>query len=233
MSQSRTRRATDASTPTLQGWGSCAMNQTESTFLQNTVPAAQTAQRSYGVPASIMLAQATLESQWGQSALAKQANNFFGIHADAKVDPSKYIEFTTDEMVDGRQTQGMARFARFASPVFSFTAHAYLLSMALRYRTAMQVKSDPTNFAFALQNCGYSTDPNYGNKLMQIVQQFDLTQYDVASAVAGPVPAPQTAKVVASAGISASTKATVPAVKTPASTSVVNVTPAAPAKVKP
>lgn len=205
------------------------MNQTESTFLQNTVPAAQTAQRSYGVPASIVLAQATLESQWGQSALAKQANNFFGIHADAKVDPSKYIEFTTDEMVDGRQTQGMARFARFASPVFSFTAHAYLLSMALRYRTAMQVKSDPTNFAFALQNCGYSTDPNYGNKLMQIVQQFDLTQYDVAAAGT----APQPAKSAASAGISASTTATAPAVKTPASNSVVNVTPAAPAKVKP
>jgi flagellum-specific peptidoglycan hydrolase FlgJ len=213
--------------PTFAEMGDLAMNQTQSSFLQTAVPAAQSAQRSYGVPASVLMAQATRESNWGQSALAKQANNFFGIRANEQADPGRYIEFPMSAFVDGRQSQVMAKFARYASPQLCFMAHAYLLSMELRYRTAMQVKSDATSFAFALQNCGYSADQNYGNALMAIVHQFDLTQYDVAAADGAPQP-------VKTAGTAAGP--TTPGTPTPAALSSVPQTkamPAAPAKVKP
>jgi hypothetical protein len=88
----------------------------------------------------------------------------------------------------------------------------------------MAVKSEPLNFAFALQACGYSTDANYGNKLMQIVQQFDLTQYDVAGA--GPFP-PASNQEPAPAHPGSFTP------KASAKSSVVKEKPAAPAKVKP
>ena len=160
------------------------MNQIQSIFFQNTVVAAQQAQKEFGVPSSITIAQATLESGWGQSALARQANNYFGIKANAKAQPAEYMEFPTEEFVDGRKVQEVARFERFSSPIASFKAHGYLLNMALRYRPAMAVKGDPEKFAQALQDCGYSTNPDYAAKLMQIVRQFDLTQYDVPAAPA-------------------------------------------------
>lgn len=155
------------------------MNASESEFFKNTVPAAQAAMRKWHVPASITLAQAVLESGWGKSALAHQANNFFGIKAAAVAGPSAYAEFPTTEFVDGRRTAEMARFARYTSPAASFEAHAILLSMAARYKPAMAVCHDPAQFAAELQHCGYSTNPNYAEMLMQIVREFDLTQYDV------------------------------------------------------
>ena len=157
------------------------MNTTESVFLQNIVLAAQQAQKDIGVPASITIAQAALESGWGQSTLAKQANNFFGIKANANASPDEYVQFETEEFVAGREIEELAKFAKYPSPVAGFRAHAYLLSMALRYRPAMNVRNDPAKFAQALQDCGYSTSPTYASQLMQIVQQFDLSQYDADS----------------------------------------------------
>ncbi len=154
------------------------MNQTQSAFLSNTVPAALAMQRQYSVPASITLAQAILESGWGQTALAKQANNFFGIKAIYFADPKSYIEFPTKEFVDGRAVMELAKFARYPSPAQSFAAHAQLLSLAERYKPAMAVAHDPEAFAMELQQCGYSTNPGYAVSLMQLVAEFDLTQYD-------------------------------------------------------
>lgn len=152
------------------------VNQKQSDFLQRTVGAAQHSQRVTGVPASITLAQAILESGCGQSALAVRSNNYFGIKARVGED---YREFSTYEFVDGRRVREIARFARYPSPAESFRAHAALLATLPRYRPAMAVCSYPQAFAEQLQACRYSTDPNYARKLMELVDQFDLTQYDV------------------------------------------------------
>ena len=154
------------------------MTQVESDFLKNVVPAAIATEREYGVPASITIAQAIAESGWGKSALAKQANNFFGIKAVANAAPEDYAEFMTDEFVDGRDVKQMARFARYATPTDSFLAHARLLATARRYQPAMAVRRNAGNFAVAIQHCGYSTNPNYAVNLMKLVTEFDLTQYD-------------------------------------------------------
>lgn len=164
------------------------MNQSQSSFLQSAVPAALFTQREFGVPASITLAQAICESGWGQSALAKQANNFFGIKALAGAAPEAYAEFPTSEFVNGRAKSALAKFARYASPVESFTAHARLLADAARYEPAMVVRNKPAAFAAALQSCGYSTNPGYAASLLVLVKEFDLTQYDAPEQLAAARP---------------------------------------------
>ena len=155
------------------------MNQYESDFLKSAVPAALQSQKLTGIPASITIAQAILESGWGKTALARKANNFFGIKATAHLVPNQYIEMPTHEFVDGRSTPTMAKFARYASPAESFTAHAALIANADRYAPAMAARGDATAFAREIQACGYSTNPDYAKALMALVNEFDLTQYDL------------------------------------------------------
>lgn len=166
------------------------MNQQESSFLANVVPAALSTQKLFGVPASITIAQAIAESGWGQSALAKQANNFFGIKALAHADPNAYAEFPTHEFVDGREVSVMCAFAKYPSPLDSFLAHARLLALAPRYQPAMAERNDPAAFATQLQKCGYSTSPDYAVALIKLINEYDLRQYDVQ-----PIDQPATQKL--------------------------------------
>jgi flagellum-specific peptidoglycan hydrolase FlgJ len=154
------------------------MTQAESIFLSKTVPAALATQKQFGVPASITLAQAILESGWGQSGLAINADNYFGIKATQLSDPETYVEMPTNEYVKGVKVKLMADFERYISATASFKAHAQLLANAARYKPAMAVASDPDHFAIELQQCGYSTSPSYAVDLMLLVKQFDLQQYD-------------------------------------------------------
>lgn len=155
------------------------MNAAQNAYFKLAVPAAQAAQKKWGVPASVTIAQGALESGWALSALARKANNFFGIKAVAHANPDGYMEFTTAEFIDGRRITEMAKFARYATPEASFDAHAVLLSTTMRYKPAMAVAHDPAQFCTALQKCGYSTNPRYAAELLELIQQYDLTQYDL------------------------------------------------------
>jgi flagellum-specific peptidoglycan hydrolase FlgJ len=126
------------------------MNSKQMLFLRSVVPAAQASQRATGVPASITIAQAILESGWGQSSLATEANNYFGVKATALATPDEYAEFPTREFVSGTDVKVMAKFARYISPADSFTAHARLLSTVSRYKPAMARKNDSAAFCWAL-----------------------------------------------------------------------------------
>ncbi len=143
-------------------------------FLARVISAARESQQQFGVPASITIAQAILESGWGQSRLAVEANNYFGVKA-APGEP--YSTFQTAEIVNGQRVMQSANFARYADADGSFLAHGRLLSVP-RYAPAMKQKTDPRLFATALRSCGYSTAPNYEDMLMQLVNEYKLTQYD-------------------------------------------------------
>jgi flagellum-specific peptidoglycan hydrolase FlgJ len=155
----------------------------QNAFLRLAVPAAQAAQRRYDVPASVTIAQAILESSnalgWGQSQLAKEANNFFGIKATDQQNPEHYIELPTREYLQNHIELIEAKFARYENPEDSFEAHARLLAIAHRYMPAMAACHDPELFAIKLQVCGYSTNPSYGVTLNKLIKDYDLTQYDV------------------------------------------------------
>ena len=157
------------------------MTPQESEFLKTTAPAAQFSQRMCGVPASITIAQAILESGWGKSELAREGNNFFGIkavHAAGIGAANSYIEFNTIEYEHGVKVTIPADFARFRTVTGGFISHARLLAIAPRYKPAMAVRNDAAKFAEQLQLCGYSTNPNYAAMLMTLVKEFNLTQYD-------------------------------------------------------
>ena len=155
------------------------MNAAEMLFLRQVVPAAQASQRQSGVPVSITVAQAILESGWGKSTLTQQANNYFGIKAHHLGDPETYVEFQTAEYAKGQRVMVEAEFEKYPTALDCFEDHAELLSLAKRYGPAMAVKDDAAKFAVELQACGYSTSPTYAQGLMVLVNQFDLTQYDV------------------------------------------------------
>jgi len=152
------------------------MQQFQSAFLAKILPAALASQEQFGIPASVTIAQAILESGWGQSKLALEAHNYFGVKARAG---EPFMMFPTPEFQHGQQIWIRAAFAAYPSPEASFLAHGKLISGLARYGPAMQQKSDPRRFATALRCCGYSTNPTYEDSLMQLVSQHDLTQYDV------------------------------------------------------
>lgn len=155
------------------------MNAEQMLFLRGVVPAAQDSQRETGVPASVTIAQAILESGWGKSSLAVKACNYFGVKA-TKLDP--YIELPTTEFVNGVRVPVSAAFRAYESAAESFTAHGSMLSRSLRYAPCMAVKDDPLKFCDELEACGYSTNPQYAETLRKLITEFDLTQYDVVTA---------------------------------------------------
>jgi flagellum-specific peptidoglycan hydrolase FlgJ len=155
------------------------MNAAQSEFLKMVVPAAQYGQRRFGVPASVTIAQAILESGWGKSKLATEYLNFFGIKPGAHAAPDSYVEMPTTEFIDGQPRHVLAPFVRYPNAPLCFGAHARLLSCAPRYASAMAVRNDPAAFAERLQSCGYSTNPRYAAQLHELMRDYDLTQYDL------------------------------------------------------
>lgn len=148
---------------------------TQLAWLKTMVCPAQMSASKWGVPASVTLAQCILESAWGQSQLARRCNNYFGVKALPDED---YCEFSTNEVIQGRTVRELARFAVYPSAIESFNAHARLLATLTRYATAMKYASRVVTFCSALRTCGYSTDPAYAIRLLDLIDEFNLEHYD-------------------------------------------------------
>jgi flagellum-specific peptidoglycan hydrolase FlgJ len=149
--------------------------------LKAVVPAAQAAQRKWGVPASVTLAQWCTESSWGTSQLAVKCRNFFGVKASQLAAPETYEQFPTWEYESGRKVLVEALFAKYPTDEASFDAHGRLLATASRYQRAIASREFPHVFAIELQRAGYSTNPHYAADLWTLVLEHNLTQYDVAA----------------------------------------------------
>lgn len=121
----------------------------------------------YGIPASIKLAQGLLESQAGTSELALAHNNHFGIKCfSKKCHKGHCSNFTDDSHKDF--------FRIFNTPWESYRAHSILLQNH-RYK---HLSGDYRDWAYGLAKAGYATDPQYGEKLIQLIDSLTLYQYD-------------------------------------------------------
>jgi flagellum-specific peptidoglycan hydrolase FlgJ len=149
-------------------------------FINEVAPGAVAAQRLYGVPASVTIAQAIEESGWGQSSLATQDHNLFGIKGTgpAGTDPRP-----TQEYENGQPLTRTALFRVYHNVAESLDDHGKLLATSGYYRHAMAVRHDPSAFAAALTGV-YATDPDYGAKLIGLMQRYDLYRYDSAAPAA-------------------------------------------------
>lgn len=153
--------------------------QAKQTFIKQVAPEAQAMQNSYHVYASITIAQAILESQWGTSQLASQYHNLFGIKG---TDPNNSKVLTTKEYLNGRWVVTKARFKVYDNWSDSIKDHTQLMLSGTdtnkeNYQPVVQARSYQ-QAARALQKAGYATDPNYAQKLISVIQTYKLYNYD-------------------------------------------------------
>ncbi len=151
-------------------------------FIDQIAPGALAAQRKYGVPAAVTIAQAIEESGWGQSGLATADHNLFGIKGTG---PAGSDPQTTQEFENGQMVTRIALFRVYHDVAESIDDHGKLLATSGYYRQAMADRLNPNKFATSLTGV-YATDPNYGAKLISLMQQYNLYRYDLAQ----PAPAP-------------------------------------------
>jgi len=123
----------------------------------------------YGIPASITLAQGLFESGSGNGELARVANNHFGIKCTSDWKGKGYYK-DDDNHNDC--------FRVYDKPEDSFRDHSEFLKRP-RYAKLFQLdKNDYIGWANGLKAAGYATNPNYPNLLINVIQKYNLTQYD-------------------------------------------------------
>ncbi|MEW6709074.1 MAG: glucosaminidase domain-containing protein [Candidatus Riflebacteria bacterium] len=136
-------------------------------------PVAREVSKKSGVPASIILAQAALETGWGGSAIG-DAKNLFGIKGTG---PAGSIRVPTKEVINGRTVTINDNFRKYNTWMESLEDHSRLLQTS-RYANCMRYKNDPDQFARELQKAGYATDPSYASKLISIMKSNNLYAYN-------------------------------------------------------
>ncbi|MDA9554964.1 glucosaminidase domain-containing protein [Pelobium sp.] len=128
-----------------------------------------TEMNKYGIPASITLAQALLESGTGNSDLARYANNHFGIKCTSDWSGKGY--YKDDDKKDDC-------FRVYSNPEESFKDHSEFLKRK-RYAPLFELdKNDCEGWAKGLKAAGYATNPKYPDLLIGIIQKYNLQQYD-------------------------------------------------------
>lgn len=141
-------------------------------FIESIAPKAQEIQRKYGVPASIAIAQAALESGWGGSV---KGNNLFGIKA-GKTWAGATIDLATHEYLNGTKTGITDKFRAYECVEDSLENYGQFLANNCRYSRV--IGSSAHQAADELQRAGYATDPRYADKLKSIINTYNLTQFD-------------------------------------------------------
>lgn len=156
-------------------------------FLAQHAQAAQKAQASSGIPATFMVAQAALETGWGQHEIrfedGRTSHNLFGIRAGGHW-KGPVAEIWTTEFVNGSPQKVRGQFRAYGSYEESFNDYARLISQSPRYAPAMRQLGDPQAFATALQQAGYATAPNYASVLSAMIEKTQRMQGLPAPAVA-------------------------------------------------
>jgi flagellum-specific peptidoglycan hydrolase FlgJ len=163
----------------------------EQQFITEVSPGAVATQRKYGIPASVTIAQAIVESGWGTSGLATRDHNLFGIKGAG---PAGSDPLPTREYEHGRPVTRRASFRVYHDVAQSIEDHGRLLATSGFYTHAMAARHQPDTFASALTGV-YATDPDYGGKLISLMRRHDLYRYDSAH-----VPAPRAAAAPAGPG---------------------------------
>ena len=139
-------------------------------YVKKYAPAATKNMRFFKIPASITLAQGILESGYGEGTLAKKANNHFGIKCH-KGWKGKSITHDDDEKDEC--------FRSYKNPLRSYRDHSLFLVDRDRYSSLFTLnRKDYKGWAVGLKNAGYATDPKYADKLISLIERFNLTRFD-------------------------------------------------------
>lgn len=142
-------------------------------FIDTYAPQAIAEMNYSGIPASITLAQAILESGWGRGKVAEGANNYFCIKCN-----NGWQGPTFDAKDD---EPGLSCFRKYETVHQSFRDHSDFLKNGQRYQPLFELEtSDFKGWAIGLKTCGYATDQTYGNKLIDLIEEHGLWIFDFA-----------------------------------------------------
>lgn len=151
----------------------------EQAFIDKISAYAKVLQSEYGVLPSISIAQAILESNWGNSEISEKYNNFYGIKGSEEANT---VLMNTKEFVDEEWIEINGRFRIYESWQDSMNAHTKLFVEGTTWNpqqyAAVLAADNYRDAAFALQASGYATDPTYPEKLIELIQQYKLDQFD-------------------------------------------------------
>lgn len=146
-------------------------------FFEKYAAWAMEQQQRYGIPASVTLAQAAIESSWGESALSREDKNMFGIHAT-----KGWISSGNPYVV--RNDMGMVEFCKYGSEAESFEHHSRFLMENQRYSRCFTYASDDhAHWAQAICDAGYAYRPpgnpnRYADTIESIINGNHLERYD-------------------------------------------------------
>ena len=161
-----------------------AITSEQRAFLQKVGALAAADIGKSGILASLTIAQAILESGWGKSVLAVKASALFGIKAGADW-KGRVFNSKTQECYDGVTfTEVDAAFRAYDSWDESIADHSAFLTGKPRY-AAVVGETDYKTACVAIKAAGYATDPAYAEKLISIIETYDLTAFDAVSGKEG------------------------------------------------
>ena len=128
---------------------------------------------------SPIIAQACLESQYGNSELAINANNFFGLKYRVNRCPSAsgiYYKIGSEQNADGSYTSSAMQWMKFSS--IESGVKGYFEFINISNYQALKGITDPYKYLETIKNCGYATSLNYVSNVYKVVEKWNLTQYD-------------------------------------------------------
>lgn len=139
-------------------------------YIDNYSKLAVQSMKTYKIPASIKLAQAIYSSNAGQSKVAREARNHFGLLCNTEYQGEPYYE-TSDRSGNC--------YRMYATVEESFQDHNLFLTTRPRYESLFQLSPmDYKAWANGLQTCGYSINPEYAQRLIAIIEKYTLTRFD-------------------------------------------------------
>lgn len=150
-------------------------------YIETCAPLAIQEMERTHIPASIKLAQALLESRFGSSPLAQQANNHFGIKAPPGWDGrARHCSYSYEwSSRRGSMVPVLSCFRRYKDLAACFTSHSEFLQTRAHYAPLFELSpTDIKGWAEGLQQAGYATDPEYAQKLLSVIKKYQLERFD-------------------------------------------------------
>ncbi|MEJ2584726.1 MAG: glucosaminidase domain-containing protein [Robiginitalea sp.] len=139
-------------------------------YIETFAEIAQFEMKTYGIPASITLAQGLLESGFGRGELTRKTNNHFGIKCHTGWE-GDYAQHDDDERGEC--------FRKYNHPMHSFRDHSLFLTTRSRYASLFDLpKHNYKAWARGLKKAGYATDRHYPQKLIQLIERYQLYRFD-------------------------------------------------------
>lgn len=152
--------------------GKAGASESPEAFMNALKPHAERAAAELDIQPDVLLAQVALETGWGKHVIhaedGSNSHNLFNIKADQRWQGER-IQVSTLEYRQGVAQQERADFRRYDNYAQSFSDYVEFVKTSPRYQQALEAGSDSASYAEELQRAGYATDPDYANKIKQLL----------------------------------------------------------------